>query len=192
MSDLIPFELIRSFAGTDESRLILTEPHLIGEKVVATNGRALVEVDRSEILGFEDVSLLGRYPDYEVIFKGMFGVSSTFRSNLPVLPPGSAADCNVICDDCSGTGQCDCCCPQCGSSESHVCGSCDGEGLWVDASKWKLEYCNSWFSGLWMEKVLRLPNLCFLETEPNKILGFRFGQSGRGAVMPLREPIIVS
>lgn len=180
---MIPLSLILPFASTDKTRYILTLPRIVGDKLVATDGRVLVEVPVSEMEPFEVEVLEGFYPNY-------LAVMTPFDSPLgdPIVMPEMPEKPTekTVCDECYGTGI-----VTCKYDHDHECPECDGEGAWLDLSKWDVETPSFRLGCQFVEKVLALPNLQWFEPSKENICGapvrFTFGENGRGLIQQMRR-----
>jgi hypothetical protein len=181
---MIPLSVIQLFATTDETRYILTRPRIIDGKVVATDGRILVEVPESEVSIDELEVLDGNYPDYLKVLEPQIPVNPEPLA-LPELPKEPA---KVTCCECRGSGEFVCNCPDC--CEDHPCELCDGEGSYSDRSKWRLETPEIHLGGYYVAKAIQLPSLqWFKPAVEGGPAYFTFGNGGRGLLMPMRKEI---
>jgi hypothetical protein len=184
---MIPYSLIKQFASEDKTRPALLEPVVVAERMVATNGRVLVEVPVCEV-DLEGVALRlapADFPAYKVLLNTTFSAlasSSVSDCAVPFQIPGKSEDHMVAveCYECSGTGE---------FSEPGDCWDCDGKGKWQECD-WRVEYPGgSWLNGLFAEQVMSLPDITwYLPSSPESMIPFRFGHLGRGLIMPMRPP----
>jgi hypothetical protein len=177
---MIPLSLIKQFASQDKTRPALLEPVVIDGRVVATNGRVLVEVPQREVdLSFsEETTAPDDFPDYRGVLSEVFGRDLT-AVNFKVIGESKDYMQTTLCSACNGTGQ---------FSQPADCEWCDGEGKW-EHCEWQLTFPGgSWVNGRFCEMIETLPNLVWYA--PNFIgekIPFTFGSRGRGVLMPMRK-----
>lgn len=177
---MIPFPLIKQFASQDKTRPALLEPVVIDGRVIATNGRVLVEVPATEVDLTEmgPMTALPDFPSYREILRDVFErnlVSVEFK----VVGDSQEHMVTTMCSACNGTGE---------FSQTGDCEWCDGEGKW-EHCEWQLTFPGgSWVNGRFCEMIETLPGLIWYA--PNLIgdkIPFTFGTAGRGVLMPMRK-----
>lgn len=174
----ITMETLKRFASVDECRWILTLPRRVGDLWVATDGRVLVEVPAAEVEdeGAELEVREGSFPDYQPAILNPAFEAPLVPMVMPPLPPRAVK--SVRCFDCRGKGR---------YANGIECEECDGLGEWEDSSEWVVRTECVALAGIYVEKILTLPNLrWFAPVEPGDPARFTFGTSGRGLLMPLR------
>lgn len=181
---MISIEAIKVFCSVDSTRGSIMRPGLVGGKVVATDGRVIVEVAVEEISpeSLAGVEWSENFPDYvkHLGWEGHWREALT-PFEMPPVPPKVS---KMVECDCEG-----------GKDEfGDTCENCDGKGSWEDLSGWRVEGSLFAMAGHLVSRVLTLPGVRWYEPafgspwqwvkDPFR---FCFGETGRGLLMPLRK-----
>jgi hypothetical protein len=180
---MIPLSLIQAFCSTDETRYILTQPREIDGKIVATNGRSMIEISASEVEPLTEPPIDGNYPDYKPLLEGPFLAPLGDPVEIPALPEMPESQ---ECEACAGTGKtwCPACC------HTNPCDDCDGIGSYRDLSKWTVEVGGVLLNCQYVRDAMALPSPVFYKPENGDYISpvrFTFGNGGRGLIMQTRK-----
>jgi hypothetical protein len=122
---MITLDQIKPFCSTDLYRIKLAEPFNLEEWTYATDGRIIVRIKRgpetlqtTKYVGINPLSV------YEGVFADWFKLPAFEVEPEPVPPEPK----RIKCEECGGTGECDCNCPKCGGE----CEECGGDGEVTD------------------------------------------------------------
>lgn len=86
---MIDYDLIAQFASVDQTRRNITQPRIVGDRLVATCGRILVEVAVEEVTGLEKMEtvLTEPFPRYQPVLDSAFGPPPGVNMAAPVAQP---------------------------------------------------------------------------------------------------------
>jgi len=122
---VITLDQIKSFCSTDPIRFKLAEPFNLEEWTYATDGRIIVRIKRGlETLQTAKEANINPLSAYNGVFTDWFKLPAFEVEPEPVPPEPK----RTICNECDGTGDCDCYCPKCDGE----CEECGGEGEITD------------------------------------------------------------
>jgi hypothetical protein len=169
---------VTSFCDTEETRYALKTPWRVGDKVVASDGRIIVEIDSGLAPDVVELGNDRRMPKYEPIFE-QFSECNNWRP-FPDWDDRHCDGCNDTglfrCKECDGTGSCECHC-----GHQHDCHECHGSGY---KNRSRCPACAIFFDGepfaaMYLRSIRQLPNVS-IDTRGDKLY-FKF-DGGRGVL----------
>lgn len=162
---------ISIFADRDKgySRYILQQPHWIGGRLIATDGRVLAWLDDQP----EQANPEGRFPNIEPFLSRVKRFDGLWKSLPPILAPH--------CANCGGEGTVeggDCICPHCNDEHERVGGRCLVQHCDIELEG----HCLGW---TYVSDILKLPNVryAFEDSKEDSPMLFLF-DGGGGLLMP--------
>ncbi|CAB4159004.1 hypothetical protein UFOVP736_40 [uncultured Caudovirales phage] len=176
MIPTIPITHFRPFTAQDcPVRESLHHPRIVGDRIVATNGKVIVHALISEIMLDPDYPITShpKFPNYQSIFE------SVTNEHCVTLPPLPACPADVECSECRGSGIITC--SKC--EHDHDCKKCTGTGWIEGASHWDLSLGEERYNARLISHILALPHPTFYHCQVG--LYFQFGQSGHGILSRL-------
>lgn len=176
----IPLALIQEFCSTSPDRPSTHHPRLIEGKVVATDGRGLVEIDAEEI-DFGGVILEQGdhgFPTLDSDYRSVLTPKIFQNAHLPMTAPIIHGELQlVMCDECWGD-----------PLHMPTCEECKHTGQVEDHGNWHARYEHGYLAAYLVRAVQALPNVRWRQPEgAGWIVPFHFGVTGRGVIMPRRK-----
>lgn len=170
---------LTKFCDTESSSYSLREPWLAGEVVYATDGRIVVEVERSVWPDAKPPE--GRVPKCDIIFADF----TECKYNCPV----AFVDCDECggsgfkaCEECGGTGEHECDC-----GHQHECHTCEGNGRTREPCReCAVSHKGRDFAAHYIGLVESLPNVKVSGVDSCSRMWFAF-DGGRGALAAMSE-----
>lgn len=132
-SKIINYEILKSFCGNDELRLLLKKPFKIEDKAYSTNGFFLLSIDLDKIHTDDEVSISKKNLNHLIGFKKnqhlVLNVSKLKEvfANAPTQLCYETVSEEVECSECNGEGEVEW---SYGSYDKTLdCPVCDGDGV---------------------------------------------------------------